>query len=189
MRFYEYIFLKHRAYLRSEDGVAAVEAAFVFPILLVLLLGIVDMGRGIMCNMKTIKASQVAADLIARDITVDVSIVNEALEAGTLALLPYSTATLGFDVVSVRFPDNNTTEIVWQETRNTTPMTLAQVQTRTRDIRAEGSGALIVVARYLYKPIFAGFVVDQIQMEEVAFARGRRSAVVCMTGAPGCSAA
>jgi Flp pilus assembly protein TadG len=174
-------------YRRNEDGVAAVEAAFVFPVLLVLLLGVLDMGRGIMCNQKTIRASQVVADLITREVSVDDGGVNEAINAGTLAMLPYDDTNLAFDVISVRFTSDDEAEIVWQETRNMAATPQNQVLERVLPLAVAGSGVVMVVSEYLYEPIFAGFVVDQIPMQEVAFARGRRSAVVCKDGAPGCS--
>ena len=174
-------------YHRNEDGVAALEAAFVFPILLVLLLGVLDMGRGIMCNQKTIRASQVVADLVTREVSVDENGISEAINAGTLALLPYDDTNLAFDVISVRFPADDEAEIVWQETRNMTATPQDQIIERVLPLAAAGSGVVMVVSEYLYEPIFAGFVVNQIPMQEVAFARGRRSSVVCKDGAPGCS--
>lgn len=174
-------------YRRNEDGVAAVEAAFVFPILLVLLLGVLDMGRGIMCNQKTIRASQVVADLVTREVSVDDGGISEAINAGTLALLPYDDTNLAFDVISIRFPADDEAEIVWQETRNMTATPQDQIIERVLPLAAAGSGVVMVVSEYLYEPIFAGFVVNQIPMQEVAFARGRRSSVVCKNGAPGCS--
>jgi Flp pilus assembly protein TadG len=176
-----------KSFGRNEEGVAAIEAAFVFPVLLILTLGLLDMGRGIMTNQKTIKASQVVADLVTRDVMIEDSEINEAMQAGTLSLQPYATDTLGFDVVSLRFLEDDVPEIVWRQTSpNITPLTYAELTTRTAALAEEDGGVIIVMARYLYEPIFSGFVVDEIPMEEVAFARGRKSAVVCKTGAPGC---
>ena len=47
--------------LQEEDGMAAVEAAYIFPILLTMMLGVFDLGNGIIANQKTIRASQVTA--------------------------------------------------------------------------------------------------------------------------------
>lgn len=170
-------------YRRDVDGVAAVEAAFVFPILLVLVLGVMDLGRGIMCNQKTIKASQVVADLITREISVDTFDINEAVNAGTLSLQPYDDTTLAFDIVSVRFTADDAAEIVWQETRNMTATPATQIMQRVLPLAAEGSGVVMVITEYEYRPIFSRFIVKEIPMQEVAFARGRRSAVVCRDGA------
>jgi hypothetical protein len=172
-------------YWKKQEAVAAVEAAFVFPILLVLMLGTLDMGRGIMCNQKTIKASQVVADLLTRHISVTDGDINEAVQAATLSLLPYDTSNLGFDIVSYRFLADGTVDQIWRETRNMDPVQNAAQ--RVAPIADPGKGVVMVAAQYRYEPIFSGFVVNAIPMMEFSFARGRRSEFVCKQGAAGCS--
>lgn len=160
----------------DEQGVAAAEFGLVFPLLLVLLLGVFDMGNGILAAQKNIRASQVTADLITRNRTVDNTDINEAIEAGELALQPFETDTYGVDVVSIRFDDDASPEIVWQVTRgNITPTTDLSVV----DALAEAnSGVVMVRTQYQFQPVFGGFLIGNIDLQERAFSRGRRSAVV-----------
>ncbi len=161
---------------REECGVAAAEAALIFPILMTLLLGTFDMGNGILSNQKTIRASQVTADLITRDQTVTVSEIDDAIRAGELAFTPFPTTTFGVDIVSISFDNNAAPQIVWRETRNMAPN--PDVLNDVAALAEAGSGVVVVAVQYLFEPVFAGFVVDQIPMQEIAFARGRKSAVV-----------
>lgn len=161
---------------REEGGVAAVEAALLFPVMLTMLLGMVDIGNAILSNQKTITASQVTADLIARKEVVSTTDINEAIEAARLALEPFSTATFGVDIVSVRFDNNGAPQIVWRETQNMTPNDNAVASTAA--IGEPGEGMVIVSVVFRYDPIFSGFVIHEIPMEEVAFVRGRKSPVV-----------
>ena len=163
-------------WLKGCDGVAAMEAAMVFPILLTLMLGTFDLGNGILANQKTIRASQVTADLIARDSTIDAAGLDEAIRGGELALEPLSSASLGVDVVSISFDDDANPVIEWRETRNMPPM--ADVLTKVAPLAEPGEGVLVVGVNYTYTPLFAGFVVDTIQMQEIAFARGRKGAAI-----------
>ena len=160
----------------SEDGVAAVEAALIFPILLTLLLGVFDMGNGILANQKAIRASQIVADLITRERTVNATDINEAIEGGRLAFETMTSDTYGVDIVSIRFDDDAVPEIVWRETRNMTPM--VDVLDRVESMAEENNGVVVVSVKYNFEPLFAGFVVNEIPMQEIAFARGRKSAVV-----------
>ncbi|MEZ5814160.1 MAG: TadE/TadG family type IV pilus assembly protein [Alphaproteobacteria bacterium] len=161
---------------RSDEGLAAVEAAMIFPVLLTLLLGTFDVGNAILANQKAIRASQVTADLIARSSSVDDAAINEAVEAGELALQPMDTMTYGVDVVSVSFDDDANVVIEWRETRNMTP--IADVEARVADLAEAGEGVLVVSVEYDFEPVFAGFVVDTIPMREIAFSRGRQGAVI-----------
>ena len=165
-----------RSWKNDKEGVATIEATLVFPILLVLLLGTFDMGNGIVANQKAIRASQIAADLITRKRSIDETGIDEAIEASRLAFAPYETSSYGIDIVSIRFDEDAEPEIVWRETRNMTPNpnVLADVES----LAQAGNGVVVVRVKYLFEPVFAGFVVDNIPMEEVAFSRGRKSPVV-----------
>lgn len=155
---------------------ASAESALVFPILLVLLLGTFDMGNGVLANQKTIRASQIVADLVARNMSVSNEEVNESITAGELAFAPMDSSSYGVDIVSIRFDDESNPEIVWRETRNMNAST--SVLDDVMSLAEAGNGVVVVTVRYMFDPVFSGFVVNEIPMEEVAFARGRRSAVV-----------
>lgn len=166
-----------RRFWREEEGIAGTEAAMIFPVMLVLFLGLYDVGNGILANQKTIRASQVVADLIARKNVVNSTDVNEAVKAGELAFEPMSKATYGVDIVSVRFDDDTADpEIVWRETRNMSP--IPDVLDRVDSLKLAGEGVILVAVTYSFEPVFAGFVVDTFDMMEVGFSRGRSSPVV-----------
>jgi len=170
---------------QEESGVAAVEAAMIFPIMLMMMVGVFDLGNGILANQKAIRASQVVAGLIARQNTVDSTDISEAIQAGRLAFEPLPNASYGVDIVSFRFDEDANTEIVWRETVNMTPV--ADAIARVDALQEADEGVVMVVIQYQYNPLFAGFVMNGftssiIDMQEVAFSRGRRSPVVGLDG-------
>ena len=161
---------------RNTDGVAALEFALLCPILLTMLLGVSELGNGVVINQKVIAASQIVADLIARNSTVTADQINQAITAGQLALAPYSTASLGFDVVSVQYDKNANPTQVWRQTVNMTANNHGL--NGSIGLGAAGEGALAVTAKYTYAPLFTGYVIGTTSMEEIAYARGRHSAVI-----------
>lgn len=162
--------------LRNDDGLAAIEAALVFPILLTLLMGTFDLGNAILANTKVVRASQVVADLVTRTRSVSDADVAEAIEAGRLALEPLNTDSYGIDITSIEFDDEADASIEWRETENMTPD--PSVLDRVEALAEEDSGVVVVSVRYLYRPFFGEFITGDIQMMETGFARGRKSAVV-----------
>lgn len=162
---------------RSEKhAVASIESAFVFPIMLLLLVGVYDLGNAILVNQKTIRASQVVADLITREnIVRDVSLA-ESIEAGRLAFAPLSSTSYGIDIVSIRFDENSDSEIVWRETINMTP--IADPLGRVDSLAAPEEGVVIVSVVYDYEPLISGFAINAISMQETAFSRGRSKSVI-----------
>ena len=165
------------AWCQDVKGLAAAEFALIFPLLFTLFIGVYELGNGVLINQKVIASSQMVADLLTRVRTVTDDQLEEAVMAGQLALNPYDTGDLGFDIVSLRFDAEGDPEIVWRETRNMDP--IVDIEERVEDIAVAGDGIFIVSVKYPYQPVFSGFVIDEINMIEMAFAHGRRQPVVC----------
>jgi Flp pilus assembly protein TadG len=165
-----------RRWAISEDGVAAVEAAMIFPILLVMLLGVFDMGNAILANQKAIRSSQVVADLVTRARSVNSTDIDEAVEAGRLAFEPLDSSSYGVDIISMRFDASATPQIVWRETQGMSPV--ANPQAHVGSLAEPGGGVVMVAVEYQFIPVFVSVLSDRMHMQEIAFARGRKSAVV-----------
>lgn len=168
---------------KDRDATSTAEFALVFPVLLTMLMGVDELGTGIMINQKVIASSQMVADLIARNTNVTNDMLDDYIGAGKLALDPYSTQTLGFDITSIQYDQNNNPQEAWHYTVN-----MAHNDdglNRSVGLGVNGDGALSVAVTYIYTPPISSFVIHQINMEEVAFSRGRRIAVV--TCSAGCS--
>ncbi len=176
--FYTTHFLKN--WLHLEDGVAAIEAAMLFPPMVALLLGVYDMGTGIILNGRTITASQITADLISRDKTVDMADVNDCIEAAKLAYEPFSLNNFGIDIVSVEFDSLRRPKILWRETRFMDPNNNAV--DNVNGVGDPGEGMIIVSVKYTYTPLFSHYFTSDIDMMEIAYARGRRSPTVTWGG-------
>jgi Flp pilus assembly protein TadG len=167
-------------YLYGTEAVAAIEAALLFPVMMLLLLGMLDVGYGILASQKTIKASQVVADLIARSPSVSTMDITDAVEAGRLALEPFSTGTFGVDIVSILLDEDGSLTVCWRHTVNMNPN--ETVLTSTDGLGSPGEGVLAVSVKYDYEPGFASNVIGTIEMLEVAYTRGRRAAIIQRDG-------
>lgn len=163
-------------WVREEDAMAAVEAGLLFPVMFTMMVGMIDLGNGIMAAQKTIRASQVVADLVARKRSVSDYDIEEAIEAGKLALEPYDTSDICVNVTSVRFLADNEVEQVFQD--GDPGCANQEAIDSSSSLGTEGEGAVIVSVKYTFVPWFVGIVIDEIPLAEVAFARGRKSAVV-----------
>jgi hypothetical protein len=166
-------------WLREETGLAATEAALIFPLLMTLLLGTFDLGYGILAAQKSIRASQVTADLIARHKSANDGKIEEAIQAGELSLWPFVTEDrYGVDIVSIEFDDEGEPVILWRETRRMSPND--DVLESLEGLGGPGEGLLAVTIVYQYNPVFSGFVIDEMTFQEVSYVRGRLSPTIPM---------
>lgn len=170
--------IKHilKRWINEQDALAGVEAALIFPMMLVLFVGVFDAGNAILANQKAVRASQVVADLIARQNIVSSSDLTEAIRAGELAFEPLNTDSYGVDIVSIRFDEDADSEIVWRTTQNMTPVPdpLGAVTA----LEEANEGVIMVSVVYEFNPMFSALAIGDIEMREVAFSRGRSASVV-----------
>lgn len=178
-----------RKWLGNDEATAAIEAGFLFPLLMLILCGTVDTGMGLVMNQKVINASHTVCDLLARGSSVTNTDVDDAIIAGSLALMPYSTASYGSDIVSIKYVGASKTPTVqWRRTTGMDPN--PTILDSSVGLGLEDEGVLAVTVTYTFTPIFTSYFQSPIPMTVVSFARSRKSSsgmVTCTTGGATCS--
>lgn len=178
-----------KKWLKDDGATAAIEAGFLFPLLMLILCGTVDTGMGLVMNQKVINASHTICDLLARGSDVANTDVSDAIIAGQLALQPYANATYGSDIVSIRFVGASLTPTVqWRRTTNMEPN--PDVTLSANGLGLQDEGVLAVTVTYTFTPIFTSYFQSPIPMTVVSYARSRKSTsgmITCTTGGATCS--
>lgn len=165
---------------KDQKASIAAEAGIFIPILFSMLVAVYDIGTAILINQKAINASQMTADLIAREISVDDAQIEDAIEAARQAMLPLNLTNFGIGIASVQYNEDDEPEILWQEVTGTS--TAFEVEDApiqgTIGLGGEGDGMVVVKVNYDYDPVFSGSFLPSIMMQEVSYTRGRRLPVV-----------
>ena len=169
------LFPRHllKIFIRDTRANPAIESAFLFPVLVSLLCGVIDTGVGLIINMKVTNASQVVADLVSRQVTISDAEIDDAIIAGSLTLMPYDTTSFGVDVAGVQYVGvAMTPTVMWRETQNMDPN--QNILTRSAGLGGENEGVVAVSVRYVYTPYFSSFMLSPVVMTEEAYVRGRK---------------
>lgn len=173
--------LKSR-YSQDESGLSAMEMGILFPVLMSMMMAVFDLGQGLVVNQKTVAASQIIADLVTRRETVDLALVTDVVNAGEMALDPYSATYFGYDIASVEFDEDGDPLVLWRVTENMEQSDDALDS--TFGLGEEGEGVVVVSVANKYIPYFSSFVISEFNMTERAFLRGRKSATVACADCP-----
>lgn len=161
----------------DESAVAAMEAVLIFPVMIIMIFGIMDIGNGLLINKKLISASQVASDLIGRQLTVTDSDINDIVIAARLSLQPFSTDSFGIDIAGIRFdPDSGDPAEEWRDTVGMAPN--GDAVASAAGLGDPGEGVVAVTVQYTYEPYFSGYFINTINMQEISYVRGRKSSFV-----------
>ena len=152
-------------FLRCRKGIAAVEFAFIVPIMLCMFIGVVELSQAITVDRRVSHVASSTADLVARQRNVTTSILNDYMTIIDNLMAPYSDTPLKLTIASVyntkAAPTTNS--VCWVYHRGDTTAnaadaaitaggTYAGLPANLLDA-AGGTSVIMVKAAYLYQPV------------------------------------
>jgi Flp pilus assembly protein TadG len=154
-------------FARHSDGAAAVEFGFLAPLLLLMLLGTIEIGRAVNTDRHFTAAVGTAGDLVAREeylgksATAASSNLDGMMQSVQHMMRPYDASSLKLAVISVRASptDATDTRVSWAYSYNgmAKPADCAKY-TVPANILTKGNSVIVVDATYTFKPLFGDFV-------------------------------
>ena len=170
MRKFSILTLKARIgnFFTDWSGVAAVEFAYLAPLLMLMTFGTFEMTRAVVVNKRFERATAMVGDLVAREQQIG-STPAEAqtamagiMQAAADVITPYSATPLKMTVSQVRATstDANNTKVEWTYSYNGSPgLTLCQAKSLPGTNMVPVSGAAILVeAQYQYTPLLTNII-------------------------------
>jgi len=167
---------------KNDDGLATLESAILLPMMLIVLMGMFDIGQAIIINQKITAASHMASDLITRKISVDGTDLSDSYGLSQLVIDPYDRDALGIDIAGIKFDEDDDPEVKWRYTRNMSADN--SIPGDASGLGINGEGIVSVTATYTYSPKFSKILINDITMTERAFLRGRKNSYVRYEGDP-----
>lgn len=154
-----------------------VEFAFLLPIMLMLLIGVVEVTNVLRLDRKVVAAAQTAADLVSQRREVDDAQLNDIFKAAELIFDPYPAAAHSIGIVGVRYDaDSGEPEVDWSKSKN--GGSVSDALEVAVGLGQPGEGVVVVRVSYSYTPVFFDFVLSATDIEETAVLRPRRSSYV-----------
>lgn len=105
-----------RRFAGDREGLVLVEFAFLVPVLALMLLGAVDIGRYALVHQKMQRTATTLADLVGQDDSLSVAEVQEIITASRFVMTPFTLGSDGLAMVSSVSADaDGNTTINWQQ--------------------------------------------------------------------------
>jgi Flp pilus assembly protein TadG len=155
----------------DKQGVAAVEFAFVVPIMFVLFVGAIELSQAITVDRRVTQVASSTADLVARkETTISNNEISDILRIGGFIMAPYDRTPLQVVIrnVSSSSKDATTTKQSWQCTysgvgANPTPTCACMNTTYTLPAGLVSTNDSVVVSEvtYTYTPILFDYFLKQ----------------------------
>jgi len=184
-----------RALRRDASGVAAVEFAMIFPLMLVAFFGTVEICAAVAIDRKVTLTARTISDLTSQQqSTVASANLTGIFTYGIYILAPYPTSPLKEQVSEIYVDSNGKATIQWSQGATISGNTVTLVASSRNyndDVTSVVPAALLVKQTYLifseikyqYLPVGGGYVMSTagINLSDVSYTRPRQSTCIVDT--------
>lgn len=159
-----------RRLLSETKGVAAVEFAYIAPILLVMVMATFELSRAVSIDRRLNSVSAMASELVAREEKVDEADLKSIYASLDHVMKPYDDPSLVVRLLQVRTDTNGATKVEWSSELDSTAVSdsnggalnspYTQCSNYGIDAELQQNGTRVVVAEvgYNYQPMFGSFI-------------------------------
>ena len=150
-------------FLHTDSGVAAIEAAFILPFMLMLYFGLFDLTAAIGFSRKITATANAVADMTAQNRTsILKSDVTDYFNAGSMIMSPTPMSNVTVNVYGYRMTGSTPTQI-WKTSNGSGPGCNATPNTTAMSpLMAAGNDLVVTIACYSYTPYVATFLGSKI---------------------------
>jgi len=184
-------------FAQDRRGIALIEFAFVFPLMVVLWLAGVSITQGIIIKRKVTMAVRTVGDLVSQDTKIGNNEKDAILSASTAVINPFASGQLSIIVSSVNIDATGNATIGWSDsTANTTPHAVGSAVTLPTGItpldanNQPVAGSTIIWAEGSYNytyPVGSGVLgAPSMTLSDQFFLRPRRVLVITRCNTPTC---
>jgi Flp pilus assembly protein TadG len=160
-------------FARDQSGAAAIEFAFVLPIMLTLCLGMFEAAGLVSANMKVGNAAQLLGDLVAQQTNETNSLTSNFCAGAQIALTPLSPSSLKADIVSVTHYSAGIS-VDWQDTTCGGAATISNGASLASSLIPNvGDSVIIVVATYNYASPVSYVLKSSYSLGQTTYSRPR----------------
>jgi Flp pilus assembly protein TadG len=171
-----------RRLARDTRGLAAVEFAFLAPILIVFYFGMVEFCQGYMALKRTGHVASMTADLVSQSDSVTKTEVQDLLAFGDLIMKPFAASGLTQRVSSVTRVNATNYRVDWSVGKGiTAKLTVAEAKVPA-DMLADGESVIVAEANYDYRSPFDRVAPYVTQFRRMAYLRPRTADVIACSG-------
>jgi Flp pilus assembly protein TadG len=156
-----------QSFKQSTAGVAAIEFAMILPILALMTLGVAEVTNAVIAHKKFQSAVAMVGDLVSREETIgtDTDSAKQALagimKAAENAILPFNKLDLQMAITAIAAnPNTGAQTVAWAYSHQGYDVTACQAPKAmpAAGMIAPGNSAILVEARFTYRPIIKALV-------------------------------
>lgn len=179
---------KIRRFAGAEGGLAAVEFAFLLPVMITMFFGVVELSMAINCRSAVTNVASTAADLTAQSRTISTSDMSNVFNAASAILYPYDTSPAKITVSSVIYDTATKSltagKVAWSCAWNGTARNPNDTVTLPSGLMTANGSVIVAEISYSYSSPTTKIITGPMAMANTFYAKPRRVAQI--TGPSSC---
>jgi len=165
-----------RRWRSDRRGLAAIEFAMIFPVMVGMYMGAVEVSQVLTLNRKITTITAATSDLVAQEKIIDDDKIADIFTAASSMIVPYDDLPISIVVTSVvAHPTNGSTTVDWSDAHNGSPRTPGQNITIPAGLVGNGETVIFTEVTYQYDSIIGHFVADGFTIDDEFYAKPRRT--------------
>ncbi len=155
-----------KRFLSDRRGIAAMEFAFIAPVLIALYLGSVEVTSGLDVNKKLGRSTSMVADLVNQQQTITTADITNIMNIAAALLLPYRGDVPQITVTAINIPASGSPKVVWSRRKvrdtYTTPFVPGSTTTIDANLLVPNTSVIRVETKMAYVPLMAFTFKDSV---------------------------
>ena len=162
---------------REDDGSAAIEFAFIAPVMILMYFGLAEIASAISVDRKISHGTNVAGDLITQDAEMDLAEIEEALSAAirVMTVNDGGKVTVEMRSYTMDSDDKIRSEGIVQLNKGANTLPAFDPSTLDDKLLSDKSGIVVTRVAYTYTPLKLKFFDSDIMLKETFMLKPRRS--------------
>lgn len=168
-------------FFRDGRGTAAVEFAFVAPLMILLYCGLAELTQGMMADRRASHVASTIGDLVAQETQVTQSDMDDVFKVGKAVIAPFPSGTLSMRVTSVVANASGTPQVSWSRASGSALTQLANGATVSglpAGLIAANESVVMAEVRYTYTSALQKALPNTLTFNEKYYLKPRKGSQV-----------
>ncbi|MBP7816202.1 MAG: pilus assembly protein [Phenylobacterium sp.] len=167
--------LKHL--IKDRRGAAAVEFAFIAPVMILMYYGLAELTQGMMADRRASHVASAIGDLVAQDTVINTTEMNDIFNVGKAIIAPFPTSGLSMRVTSIRKDSTGAIQVVWSKSSGSMGV-LSTVSSVPTGLIANNESVILAESSYVYNSATKKALPNAMTFTQKYYLKPRKTAQV-----------
>ncbi|WP_340647343.1 TadE/TadG family type IV pilus assembly protein [Phenylobacterium sp.] len=166
-----------RRLIKDRRGAAAVEFAFIAPVMILMYYGLAELTQGMMADRRASHVASAIGDLVAQDTAINTGEMNDIFNVGKAIIAPFPTAGLSMRVTSIRKDANGAIQVMWSKSSGSMGV-LTTVSSVPAGLITNNESVILAEASYVYNSTTKQVLPNALTFSQKYYLKPRKTAQV-----------